>query len=280
MREGYRGVWWLSPAGAAALVVLPTLLIADRVSDSAFRDDWRTPKALDHAHVRLFLAGALLFLAGAMWPLLNRARDRRETWVPTTPDQRRWLVKATNVAFWLTITGYVAFAVSGYRHGVRLPDLQHALFHQDVDGLKEDFASILGITTLTQAGIAFVILATFLLTQGPVPRLRKRLVIVFVLSLARAFFLTERLAIIEVVVPAVFVWIMARTPARTPGRQTILRLAPLVVLPAVMFLFGRSSTPAATSTSRSTPTSRSRSPATRSTASRATTPPPTTTAPC
>jgi hypothetical protein len=222
------------------MVVLPTLLIADKVSDSAFRDNWRTPKTLDHAHVRLFLAGALVFLAGAMWPLLNRVRDRRERWLETTPDQRAWLVKAANVAFWLTVGGYLAFAVSGYRHGVRPGDLERALIHQDVSlgTLKEDFASILGLTTLTQAGIAFVILATFLLTQGPVPRLRRRLVIVFVLSAARAFFLTERLALIEVAVPTVFVWVMARTPAQRPSRRTMLRLAPVVVLPAVMFLFG------------------------------------------
>jgi hypothetical protein len=75
-----RGLWWLSPAGAVTLIVLPTLLLAVRLSDDRFRAAWGTPRWLQSSYVMLLLAGTLVFAATSMLPLLARRVPRSAPW--------------------------------------------------------------------------------------------------------------------------------------------------------------------------------------------------------
>jgi hypothetical protein len=235
-----RGIWWLSPAGAAAMIAIPTLIAADRVPDSAYRQHWRTPKILDHSHAHLFAAGILVFLAGAMWPLLNRRPAPTDEWMPMSDELRARLVRVARWLYRITMVGYLTFALQGLRHGITPIDLLHALLKQNVYGtkLKDAFAPIVGITTLTQVGIAFLVVATYLLAKGPVPGLRPRMAFLFLLGFTRAFFLAERLAFLELALPTVCVFVLARTPSRRPGRGLFLQLTPALILPGVLVLFG------------------------------------------
>jgi oligosaccharide repeat unit polymerase len=235
-----RTLWWLSPVGAVALVVPGTLLLASRMSDSAFRDSYRTPKSLTSSTVTLLFVGALVFMFGAMLPLLRRATETRSRPFALDDGQRRRLKRVETALFWLTVAGYAAFVVSSIKNGTTLSQILQVVAEQrnDTGNLKAQSASITGITTLTQVGIAYVVVALVLLDGHPDRRLRRRLALVFGLGLVRAFLLTERLAILELLVPAAA--LLAMRAGRSGGSKArwAARLAPLYAIPAVVVVFG------------------------------------------
>jgi hypothetical protein len=235
------GVWWLAPAGAIALVVPITLLIATAATDAQFRSHWGTPKSLTSGTAQLFLAGALLFTIGALVPLVRAGATRPRNWSWPRFDDSQWSVleRAAAPLFWLTIAGYVAFWLSGLRNGVSLSDIRSVLVDQDnLSGdLKRTFTSIPGVTTATQLGIAFVVVALVLLTRRPDPKLRRRLWCVLGLGLLRAFFVTERLAILELLIPAVAIVVIRGLGAARPRSRRLVRWAPLAIVPVTIGSF-------------------------------------------
>lgn len=239
-RRRLRGVWWLSPAGAVALVVPVSLYLAASRDDSAYRRLWGTPKALDSDAVALFSAGVGLFVVGALLPLLGRrVADQSAAWPPFSGAGLLRLRRAAGVLFWLTIAGYVVLGALGVSRGATPAQLLHALTSQDTFGstLEEEFAPVAGLTTLTQLGIAYVVVGLLVLACGPDRRTLRRLVLVVVLALARAFFLTERLAVLELAIPAVVVLALRAASGRRRVPRVGVRWLPLLLVPGVFAVF-------------------------------------------
>jgi hypothetical protein len=237
---GLPGVWWLSPAGAVALVVPGTLLLAWRLSDATFRDSYRTPKWFNGGTVALLSSGALAFVLGSMVPLIRRRAGPRSGSATFTDEQWARVERAANLLFWLTILGYAAFVVSGMRNGVTPGEISQVFAEQrnNTGELKRQFATITGVTTFTQFGMAYVVVAVLLLRQRPDRRQGRRLATVLGLGLVRAFLLTERLAILELVVPAVAVVAMDLSARGSAPTRRIVRLAPVLLIPVVIVVFG------------------------------------------
>ena len=201
-----RGLWWVSPAGAVAFVVIPTILLAAYISDAAFRSSWGTPKYFTGAFTILLLQGAGIFMATSGIPLWRTDRKPElSPWPGLSKQTVDRLVAASNVLFWATMFGYAAFGVVGILRGARPAMFLDVLISQNnLSGdLKTLFAPVSGVTTLTQVGVAYVVLAVVVLLHRKQPKLKRRIGILIGLALARAFFLTERLAILEVVIPIV-----------------------------------------------------------------------------
>lgn len=234
-----RGLWWLSPAGAVTLIVLPTLLLAVRLSDDRFRAAWGTPRWLQSSYVMLLLAGTLVFAATSMLPLLGRRVPRSTPWPGLSVSVRHRLGLASSVLFWATMVGYVAYLAVGLARGARPADLIAVLMSQDTlsADLKEVFAPVAGVTTMTQFGIAYVVVATVLMVDGRTPGALRRTTIVCGAALVRAFFLSERLAILELIIPAVAVLAMLWS-SRADWVSRATRLAPVIFAPAVLLVFG------------------------------------------
>lgn len=93
------------------------------------------------------------------------------------------------------------------------------------------------MTTLTQLGIAYVVLAAVLLSSGRDRGLELRLALVLFLALLRTYFLTERLAVLELLIPLVAVAALAISyrAGRIPAR--LVQLAPFLLVPAVVAVF-------------------------------------------
>ena len=102
--------------------------------------------------------------------------------------------------------------------------------------LKVLFAPVAGVTSLTQVGIAQVVLAALVLCHGRSPAVVRRLVVVLVLGLLRSYLLTERLALLELVVPLLAVGAAHRRRRR--GRGRFLPFAPVLALPVLLVVFG------------------------------------------
>lgn len=235
-----RGLWWLSPTGAVAFVVPATLLLAWVLPDPTYRALWRTPKALDGGTTALLLSGTLLFMTAGLLPLFGGRRPRRAAWPSLTDDQYRLLLRASRWLLGLTLFGYAAFLFSGIRNGASLQMIVAALVRQDTftASLESVFTTVPGVTTLTQVGIAYVTVATILLLRGPAPGATTGMVLVFGLATVRSFILSERLAILELLIPVVAVVAMAKT---TSGRRWVrvsVRAGPALVVPIVFLVFG------------------------------------------
>ncbi len=234
------GVWWLSPIGAVSLVVPATLWIGAATSDKQFRFAWGSPKALTTSDALLFASGALVLVIAACLPLLRRDRAPTGRWPALTTSDVALLRRAATPLFWITMAGYLAFLLSGLRNGLT-PDLVlRALFEQDVYAgtLKTILVSVPGLTTLTQVGTAFVVVASLLLTQGVDAVLVRRLVVLLVLALLRASLLAERLAVLELAIPATAVLVLSQVQSGSVARRRLVRLAPALLVPLVLVAFG------------------------------------------
>lgn len=235
-----RGVWWLAPAGSVAFIALPSLVYAWSLGDGEYRALWRTPKALTDSVVVLLLIGLAVFAAASMTALIGRRRPAADPWPALSDPQRHFLYRASSVLFWLTVAGYAAFGALGVARGATPGSLVSALVSQNTYSgeLKAMFAPVAGVTTFTQVGIAFVIVATLLLVQGGrPPRLVWRLLVVFGLALLRAFVLSERLALLELAIPVLAIVAMHRASDPRRWVRRGIQAAPLVLIPTVLLLF-------------------------------------------
>lgn len=233
-----RGVWWLTPVGALALISAPTLLLADAASPGEYRQQWSTDKYLTTQTVMLVALGMAVFALAGSLPSLRRRRTMTAPWPNLSPAWQHTVDRAVTPLFWLTMGGYAAFGLSAYRNNVSLATLIGALRHQDVSGIATQLGQIKGITSLTQIGMAFVVIAALSLTHRRRRAVVWQVVVVLVLGLIRADLLAERLALIELIVPLGTVYALRAASAGTPRRRMIVRGIPVAVVPLVFVLFG------------------------------------------
>jgi oligosaccharide repeat unit polymerase len=236
-------VWWISPVGATLLIVPWTLLLTWNLTDVGFRLGWRAPKLVTNSTLLLYAAGVTVMLIGATIPQLARPSVRRDAgWPGFGPDNEPFIRGAARVLFWLTMVGYAAFALSGIRGGVTPAMIVDAVIHQSTFGgdLKQRFSSVAGITTLTQVGIAFVVVAAVVCRRGHGRDrlLRWQLGVVLALGLARAYLFAERLAILELAVPLATIVAMRLFVGGRRRTRVAVALLPIVLLPAMVAVFG------------------------------------------
>lgn len=233
-----RGVWWLTPVGALLLLSVPTLVLADVASPAEYRQQWGTDKYLNSHTVQLVALGIAVFALASSLPALLAREPMTQPWPNLQPDWQRTVDRAVTPLFWLTMAGYGAFALSAYRNHVSLSTLLDALRHQNVVGLSQELGQIKGITSLTQVGMAFVVIAALSLTTRRRRLVIAELVVVLLLGLIRADLLAERLALIELVVPLVAVFALRTASAGAPRARAMVRAVPVVVVPLVFVVFG------------------------------------------
>ncbi|MGW0590180.1 O-antigen polymerase [Streptosporangium sp. NPDC002607] len=194
------GAWWLHPAWTAMLATIPGLLAVWLIGDDSFREWWRTPKIFDDGKVLTVVVFIGVFVVGCMLPSLSR--PVRATDIPVNARQRRVLLLAGRAAAALTVVGYAAWLASAVSSGLSLADLVKvfSLSPGSADAVKDELATIGGVTTLTQLGpLAMVCLllerrlgggshtAMFVMLTG--------------LTLARVVLNSERLALMEIALP-------------------------------------------------------------------------------
>ena len=236
--SGLGGVWWVSPAGAVAIVVVPSLLASVALGDQVFRTAWDTPRWLTGGYATLLLVGALVFAVASTIPLLFPKAPAAK-WPGLSATARRRLETASSVIFWMTIAGYAAYLLVGVARGARPADFI-AVFSDEsaaADNLKELFAPIAGVTTLTQFGIAYVVIAALLLVDGWDGRIVRRMTIIFAAGLLRAFFLSERLAILELILPVVAIAAMVAARSAKPRVRSATGWMPVMLVPLVVVVF-------------------------------------------
>ncbi|WP_234835059.1 O-antigen polymerase [Mycolicibacterium stellerae] len=217
----------------ASASIAPTVLLSDR----EFRSLWRTPKSITWETLWLFGSGAVAIAFGAMVAIAAIPRYKPPTveWPGLSGSSVRLLRRSSTVLTTLTLIGYAAFGFAIVRAGLNPFDLTST--YGEGLGIRDIVGTIPGVTTLTQFGIAAVVVSAILLTKAFSRIELYKLLAVVVLASLRAFYFDERLAILELVVPITVV-VAASLSVKQGWRRRVLRFMPPVGLVAVIAIFG------------------------------------------
>lgn len=231
-------VWWLSPVYISLLVAAMSILSAGLVGDRQFRTLWRTPKWITQETLLLFGCGALALAFGALAVMAVVPTARRSSsprWPGLSQPSLELLRRASTVFTVLTIVGYAGFAYLFLRTGI--DPLSLASAYASGVSVRDVMGTIPGLTTLTQFGVPAVVVSALLLAHRYSRAELGKLLIIGGLAVVRAYLFSERLAILELVVPVVAVfagWLAIR-----PGwPRKVLRLMPVAFVLGVVMIFG------------------------------------------
>jgi hypothetical protein len=231
-----QSVWWLHPAALFLAVVASTLLPAFAMSQRAYAQ-YETPKYLDEESLGLAGLASLAVAVGVMLGARTAAPQRMSA------AARRRLVKWFYVTAALTVFGYAAWTLSGIRHGFSLnhiTEMARGTSEDSSSELKTDvFQTVPGVTTCTQFGLVAVLLGG-ILRRRECRFLGTLLTAVVLLALARVFIVSERVALIELVVLFGLTWLRTRVLWRRHGAAAKISLAaaPVVGIVLLVVLFG------------------------------------------
>jgi hypothetical protein len=234
-------LWWLHPVTAIVGISGVMALAAWLTPASTYREQWGVAKILGTDDVaRIAACIAVLSIAAGITSINAR---HTVPWPAMSGTLQRTLATAFDVAVVLTAVGYLSWTGTALRNGVGPSLVLEVLRSGDLygAGLRERIGTVAGLTTLTQIGIAVVIIGELLRAAGVHDhrsRFRRRAVIaVIAVSLVRSFLLSERLALLEVLIPLVAIRASAMAVHR-PGTRSRLLLAPLLAVPLFALLFG------------------------------------------
>ena len=219
-----------SPITLAVFLYVPLLLLYVVSSKSVFALDFQSRKTLSWTGMAYYTLALLLFAVGAKvggdalrarWAARPSQPVEREL----TPSQRRSFAVLLETALFLCIGAYVIWFTHGVVRAGGVTQLFN-IWRDDPHRVKEQILTTLpGITTLTQLAVAAVpLVIAFKLFRRGTP-MRVLVIVVLLLGAARSVFYSERLALIELVVPIVFLVL-------APRRVTV----PRVVIYALAFL--------------------------------------------
>ena len=204
-------LWWLHPVALFGGGAVLTLAIAVGTTDWGFQL-YSTRKYLEPWHLAIGIGAWGIFALG-VW--LAMATGKR----PRAPGKQFdcGLVPWFWLAYLLTMAGYGIWLLVGLKNGFSLGIVRDLLLGADeatADMIKNKiFPTIPGVTTSTQFGIAAVLLGTWLYCRGRT-HLRWPLLSLLFTAAARALIYSERLALIELLVPTIVLalrlWVLGK----------------------------------------------------------------------
>lgn len=222
-----RLVWWAKPQMMCLWHLLPIVLLCTYFGDQLAAER-AVPSNLDVTGFLALMGAIATFATGAV------VAGRIAAPLPATlriPDL--WL----DALFW---TSTVAFIIWFYALLTNPGLFLSLLLRTDgssVYQIREDYSTIPGVTTLTQAGVAFVCIVAFkypALRNLPL-RIRMQIGLLLTMAVFRTLAWSERLSLIELGIP-----LMLAYAVRFDGKRfsRLFRLAPVAGFIGLFALFG------------------------------------------
>ncbi len=232
-------IWWLNPAVIFTCIFGFTILGSVTVSEQLFTDYFAVPKYITGEYLLLAIVTCACFLAGCCMTMLilkPLAIDHRLGEKLT--DHKPFLATVVNILFLFTLFGYLIWFYFMILNGIPL-----SLFIDVITGqpkaifqMKEYVTKVSGITSFTNFGIPFVTVAyVYNRLMGTKKYWGWILIVTFLASL-RAIFFTERIALLEIVIPLSILYVFFRL--REKRKHNWLHFIPVVGVIAVITLFG------------------------------------------
>ncbi|MEA5655939.1 O-antigen polymerase [Cutibacterium granulosum] len=227
--------FWLEPrfiviAFSGVLALCTFLYPANRF------DNWSTSKYFNTTEFALTVAAIAAFCLGmTLTPHLTSldSANRAES------DAKPHVIEGWYHALGLIVVmGYVAWAVIATARGATLA-LFVAVIHRNMGAisfLKQRLAPVSGVTTLTQ--VSCIVSALGAYRYITTRKIGKLWCFVLLTGTLRALFYAERLALMEVVIPAVLVLIMTSNFMR--NHRFLMKLIPVIGLAFLVVVFSAS----------------------------------------
>ena len=227
---------WAHPLVGLALFGLPGLLLALAVPADAFSRMWGAPKYVGLPHLGLALVSLLALGVGMVWEhTVARGRPRTARLVRADVALR-----AFRTLYRVALVGYLAWAAIGIARGVRPGHVSALLAGTPTaaTALKDLLAPVAGVTTLTQVVPLAATLAGMITSSGRGRAIRWPMAWLAVLTVLRAYLASERLALLELVLPFVLGYLLTARPGpiRLRRRVTVLGF-PVAFAVAALALF-------------------------------------------
>ncbi|MEC0178129.1 O-antigen ligase [Paenibacillus favisporus] len=232
-------IWWLNPGVVFTFMIVPNVVIANHLSSNSFLNNWGTPKYLSKELFQVSIFSVLLFLIGSafMVIVLKGIYDKRSIPRPQSIRRREkdysFLMFFLNVSYLFTFFGYIYWLYVALTRGLSFSVLIGML--QGSKGamydLKHLFSTVSGITTFTQFGIVASILSVYVGLNFGWSKIKSKMIILLVITFFRAFFLSERLAALELVIPIIVCWLGIKAQSGLSGKTRVMvNLSPLIGL--------------------------------------------------
>lgn len=236
-----RQLWWLNPAWVAGLMGVVVSIAAYAIPEPIYREFWRTPKYFDAHFLLLALALTALFVFGATVAMGSGKGIVRCDWKEELP----WnlITPCFWICFYGSLAGYLIWAGAAVARGANVALAMGVMSGEKgaADIMKEVYlVTISGVTTLTQLGLAAMILGVMIGAAQGWKKVRAPIAVLFALAIVRALFNSERLAIIELVIPAVVLGIrlvVLESPHYRGRIRTALNFLPLAAASLLFSLF-------------------------------------------
>lgn len=224
--------WWLGPLASLSLITGLTAAISVLLPASTY-GTWEVRKYLGTWESALLLFG-IAVCAGGILVGHQGAPSRATRTIALSSDQIAWMSKAFRISFGLALFGYLMWFALAISQGVGLADLSAVVNREGsaIGQLKSNSRPVGGLTTWTQLGPIAVALGTLL---KRLDRPVRGVGLIVGLSAMRTLFYAERLALLETLIPLIF--ILAITIGPQDRGYKMIRLAPFVAPPAVWALF-------------------------------------------
>jgi oligosaccharide repeat unit polymerase len=230
--------WWLHPVTIFVGLNGLTGLAAFLAGAGTYLDLWRTPKYFNGSTMLLTTAVLVAFSMGVWLALANQSgHSSKFEWGGTVSFSQALLL--FNISFWVCIMAYAFWAALGVSRGMGV-DLLKSVFTRGavIYTLRDPLKTLPGITTLTQLGIAAVVLGSLIGANVGWRIVRRKLAILVLLAFVRALLYSERLAFLELAVPFMVLWLAESASwKRSRVLRTLIRIAPVLGAAAVYMVF-------------------------------------------
>ena len=206
-----RGIWSLNPGVIFSLALLIPVTIAVLIPDVSYRNMWKTQRYVEFSDLLLALSCVAAFWGGgAVYHALKGFSPARphvpSAWGKFSEEQLSLISRFFKIGFWSTTLGSGVWLLSTIKNGFSLAFLM-SLFTEkrttanSSDALMLMTGTIPGVTTLTQLAMATFILGAILIFNGKGSNVGRMLVALFFMTLFRCLINSERLSLIEELIP-------------------------------------------------------------------------------
>lgn len=234
-------LWWLNPTYLFLLVMGVVILGAYLIPAASYESFYRVDKFINGDNIWYSILPAVFFVAGTML-----ARITTKGMAPTAVFEKSVLQREGFVRFCIgllfvfTMFGYMAWFLIMVRNGLSVGLFLNVLRGEPgaIYQITHNFEMITGVTSFTNFGIPFTILAVYYMCLHRRLNYIPMLAVISMLTLFRAIFFSERLAILEIMLPALIVFIAMQLKS---GRKLpLVRLYPLFAVGGLIVFFGLS----------------------------------------
>lgn len=238
VRSGYT-IWWMNPTYIGLFVLGIVILGAYFIPAQSYSSYYRVTKFIDGVNIWYCVWPALCFVIGSVVASVATKGMAPSRVFEETITRRDGFMRFSIVAlFALTMFGYAIWYALIVKNGFTPTLFLNVLKGEPgaIYRITENFEKMTGVTSFTNFSIPFTMLAVYYQCLRKQRTFLPMLLIVGLLTLMRSIFFSERLAILEILVPALIIYLTVRLKH---GRKLpLVNAYPIIALVFLVGFFG------------------------------------------